>query len=172
MKDIIGKSINLRDVLVSDAGFILSLRLNKELNKYISSTSPDIKNQEIWIKQYHENPNLQYYYIIENKEGESFGTVRVYDFQKDSFCWGSWLIKKGAPLSFAIESALMVYEFAFNTLGFNRAHLDMRKENLKVVEFHKNFGAKYVSEDELNYYFELRKEDYVFAKNKFPFNKF
>jgi hypothetical protein len=56
---------------------------------------------------------LEYYFVIESKQHEDLGLVRVYDLQLNSFCWGSWLIKDGAPQTTAIQSALLVYEFGF-----------------------------------------------------------
>ncbi len=95
------------------------------------------------------------------------GLVRVYDLKKDSFCWGSWLIKNGAPKSTAIESSLQIYEFGFGELGFQQSHFDVRKENQKVVVFHERFGAVRVNEDELNYYFIFKESTYQNTKRKY-----
>lgn len=35
-----------------------------------------------------------------------------------------------------------VYEFAFYNLGFNASHFDVRKDNDRVVAFHKNLVLK------------------------------
>lgn len=67
--------------------------------------------------------------------------------KEDSFCWGSWIIKDSSPSYVAIESALCIYEFAFNTLGFRQSHFDVRKNNVKVVAFHQRCKARIVRED-------------------------
>ena len=94
----------------------------------------------------------------------------MYDFkvinQKRSFCWGSWIIKDGAPKTTAIESALQIYEFGFRKQSFDMSHFDVRKGN-KVIAFHKRFGAKIIGEDELNYYFYFFKEDYENIRVKY-----
>jgi hypothetical protein len=105
--------------------------------------------------------------VIENKLSERLGLVRVYDLQKDSFCWGSWLIKKDAPKTTAIESALQVYEFGFYKLGFDKSHFDVRNGNDSVLRFHLRFGAKIVDENELDTFLEYTKEEYESIKTKY-----
>lgn len=164
-----GKNINFRTVDVSDAEFILDLRMDDDLNKHISSVENDVNKQRSWIENYKllEQEEKQYYFIIEGKNQEKFGTVRIYDFRGKSFCWGSWIVKQGSPAYVSIESALLVYEFAFYELKFEQSHFDVRKENSKVVEFHKRLGAKIVNSDELNYYFEYMKSDFHQIKVKY-----
>ena len=49
-----GKAVNLRPINLSDAEFIVKLRTNKKLNKYIHN-EPINKNIQItWIKKYLE----------------------------------------------------------------------------------------------------------------------
>ena len=91
----------------------------------------------------------------------------MYDFSNDSFCWGSWLIKEGAPKTTAIESALQIYEYGFYTLGFTKSHFDVRKGNDRVNAFHQRFGAKIVGEDELNYYYDYTLGTYEQIKQKY-----
>ena len=93
-------------------------------------------------------------FIICALDGRPVGTVRLYDQQGDSFCWGSWIKSDEAPSGFGIESALMVYEYGL-ALGFKRAHFEVRKGNSGVTAFHERFGAVVVSEDEENFYYEM-----------------
>lgn len=165
-KYISGKNIALRDVEVDDAAFILSLRLDERLNQFISKTEADVERQRQWIINYKSGGD-SFYFIIQGLSGAPYGTVRIYDLRDNSFCWGSWIVAVDAPSYVAIESALLVYEFGFYKLGFAQSHFDVRKENQKVVNFHKRFGARIVGEDELNYYFVITREDYAKAKVKY-----
>ena len=116
-----------------------------------------VESQKEWIKNYkqREKDKKEFYFLIESKDEEKLGLVRMYDFRNDSFCWGSWLIKEDAPKTTAIESALQIYEFGFYSLGFEKSHFDVRKGNDKVISFHQRFGAKIVDEDELDYFFNF-----------------
>ena len=164
-----GKNINFRTVEVEDAEFIYNMRQNENKTKYLSKVTGDVKSQKEWIKNYkqREENKKEFYFVIESKNEEKLGLVRMYDFKDDSFCWGSWLIKEDAPKTTAIESALQIYEFGFYTLGFKKSHFDVRKGNDKVIAFHQRFGAKIVDEDELDYFFNFQKSDYKIIKEKY-----
>jgi len=164
-----GKNINMRTVDIGDAEFICQMRQNEFRTKYLSKVNGTVEDQKIWIKNYkrREKDQQEFYFVIESKEHEKLGLVRMYDFKGESFCWGSWLIKENAPKTTAIESALQVYEFGFYKLGFERSHFDVRKGNEKVIAFHQRFGAKIVDEDELYDFFNYEKKEYEAAKKRY-----
>jgi len=164
-KAIIGQNLIFRDATINDAAFIVELRTNEKKSAHISKTSNDVKQQEAWLEKYSKDCE-QVYFVILNKEREPVGTVRLYDKQDDSFCWGSWILKEGAASSYAIESALLVYHFAIS-LGFEPAHFDVRKGNGRVIAFHKRFGATVIGEDELNLYFNYSLKNYLKIKQKY-----
>ncbi len=164
-----GKTINLRTVESNDAEFIYEMRNNVHKTKYLSTVHGTVQDQIDWIVSYKEREKEQkeFYFLIESKEGEKLGLVRVYDLRDNSFCWGSWLIKEGSPKTTAIESAMQIYEFGFYNLGFRHSHFDVRKENIKVIKFHQRFGAKIVNENELDYFFSFNIDDYEKIKTKY-----
>jgi RimJ/RimL family protein N-acetyltransferase len=145
------------------------MRQNEDKTKYLSKIDGTIETQKEWIKDYkeRENKNQEFYFVIESKKQEKLGLVRMYDFKDKSFCWGSWLIKKDAPKTTAIESALQIYEFGFYNLEFEKSHFDVRKGNDKVIAFHKRFGAKIVDENDIEYFFNYEKSDYEAIKEKY-----
>jgi len=161
-----GKKIYLRDVTLSDAEYILSLRTDSKKNQFLSQTKSDISAQRDFIKRYYQSLT-DYYFIICDWQSRALGTIRIYDIQGESFCWGSWILSSGVPTSAAIESALLLYEFAFYSLHYKSSHFDVRKNNLRVVDFHKRFGARLIGEDNLNYYFEYDENDYLCARQKY-----
>lgn len=165
---LVGKNINLRLVEVSDAKFIYDMRQDSK-SKYLSVVNSGVESQVKWIQEYkkREFKGNEYYFVIESKEKESLGLVRLYDFRDDSFCWGSWIIKDNAPSSCAIESVLSVYDFAFYELGFKKSHFDVRKNNDKVIAFHKRFGAIIIGEDNENYYFNFTLQEYNETRKKY-----
>ena len=155
-----GRTIRIRLVRESDAQFILSLRSDDKYNKYLSKTNSNVSDQVEWIKKYKvdETNKKQFYFIIEKLDGTPCGTVRIYDLQNDSFCWGSWILNESKTKYAAIESAFLVYRYGFEVIGCVKSHFDVRKDNEKVVSFHKRMGAVQTGEDKLNFYFEITKE--------------
>lgn len=163
-----GKTISLRYAEPDDAEFIYSLRIEPTRNKFVSQVSGGAENQRAWLERYkdRERAGTEHYFIIEGDSGP-IGTVRIYDLQADSFCWGSWMMKPGAPPSAAIESAVLVYEFAFYTLGFSQSHFDVRVDNERVVAFHQRFGAKITRSTELDHFFVYLRSDYEKVRPKY-----
>ncbi|WP_194791768.1 GNAT family N-acetyltransferase [Pseudomonas sp. UFMG81] len=156
------KTVRLRLVEPDDASFILSLRLDPKYNRFLSEVTNDVDAQRRWIERYKqdERDRTQFYFIIERlDDGSRCGTVRLYDFRQDSFCWGSWiLLEENKTKTAALESTLMVYDVGFDELGFAKSHFDVRKGNEKVVKYHERMGAVRVSEDDENFYFEITKD--------------
>jgi hypothetical protein len=152
---------HLRLVEISDAEFILKLRLDPTLSKFISPVGASVDAQVNWIKSYKEREHrLEEIYFIIVHEGKTSGTVRLYNFrgkmgESDSaFEWGSWIIEPPRPSGIAIYSALCVYEVGFDKLRFSKSTFEVRKENSGVVNFHLRSGAKATGEDETNFYFD------------------
>lgn len=170
--DLHSRTVHFKLVEESDAEFILSLRTNADLNKHLSKTDVSIDAQKQWIRDYkiREAEKREFYFIIcRNDDGQAVGTVRLYDFiiTTNSFCWGSWILNSSKTKFAAIESAFLVYRFAFEELKFEKSHFDVRKENSKVIAFHEKMGAEKTAETELDYYFEIKKEHINIAKEKF-----
>ena len=163
------KTINLRLIEPSDASFVLELRLDGRYNKFLSRVSPSVEAQRTWIENYKkdEAARTQFYFIIERNDGVPCGTIRVYDLKEDSFCWGSWILNEDKTRFAALESAFLIYEFGFGQLGFNKSHFDVMKGNERVINFHKKMGAKIISEDNDNCYFEITKQSVSACKQIF-----
>lgn len=151
------KSVRLRLVEEGDAEFIMSLRLDGKYNKYLSKVAPGVEAQKQWIRKYKidEENRKQFYFLIERLDGTPCGTVRLYDLREDSFCWGSWILNENKTRFASVESAFLVYQFGFDTLGYEKSHFEVMKGNDGVVKFHKRMGATQTGEDELNFYFEI-----------------
>jgi len=165
IKFIFGKTIVFRNVDIEDAKFIFDLRSNPKKSLYLNPPPISLDDQKMWIRNYEKTQN-EAYFIIEH-QNKKIGTVRMYDQKSSSFAWGSWILSDEAPYNSAIESTLIIYECGFNFLGFDKSHFDVKKNNIKVWQFHERLGAKRASEDEINYYYQLTKKDYIIKQKKY-----
>lgn len=154
-----GKYINLRTAEISDAEFILSLRLNKKLSRYLKPTDPSIEKQKLWIEQKQKQKN-DYHMIIELKDGSKIGVIAVYDIKDGIFEWGRWIISPNSPIYVSLESCYLAYNFAFNTLGLIETKSKIRKNNKSVLRFHLNYGAEITKEDDVYVYISYHKNDF------------
>ena len=148
-----GKTLEFVNASVSDAEFILSLRVDEKKSQFLSKVAPDLGAQQRWLEQYGASTDQAYFVI--RFSGEPVGTVRLYDPRDESFCWGSWILADSRPSHAAMESALMVYSYATEHLGYSGAHFDVRKGNERVWRFHERFGATRIGETEANYLYRL-----------------
>lgn len=162
---VVGKTLSFRNADVADAAFIQSLRTDIEKSRYLSAVSAELADQQAWLVRYSQADD-QAYFIIDYK-GEPIGTVRLYDPQGDSFCWGSWILANTRPNHAAMESCLMVYDYAVNHLGFKAAHFNVRKGNKRVWQFHERFGAQRVSETYLDYLYQLDGDAISGSRNRY-----
>lgn len=160
MLNLSGKYINLREINMNDATFVLSLRCDPEKSKYLNKTDYALKKQEDYIRRY-ETLDKEWYFIIENKTGKKLGTYRVYDLRQESFCIGSWLMINGCTIEEVIEGDYMLRMFGFEQTKLDKIHFDVRKDNKKVINYHKLVGGRIVSEDDKNYFFTCSKSDYL-----------
>ncbi len=142
---LIGKTLEMRDARERDAAFILSLRTDPQKSRHLSPVSALLEDQRAWLRHYAVGQG-QAYFILWHA-GLPIGTVRLYDGRGDSFCWGSWILIDSRPRHAAVESALMVYAFALDHLGFARTHFDVRAGNARVRAFHERMGAVQTGQD-------------------------
>lgn len=149
-----GKHLYLRDICEEDARFVFDLRTNQSRSKYLSPVSGRLEDQVNWIRSYRLTSN-QAYFIVCDGGGERLGCIRMYDPDKASYCWGSWLMVEGLGPVQAVESALLVYAYG-KLEGFTSARIDVRRENVDVWKFHERFAmARLLKEDEVNRYYEV-----------------
>jgi len=160
--------IKLRLVEIEDAEFILSLRNNPTLNKYLSPISNDINLQIEWLQKYkiRESRKEEFYFIAEDKYRKRFGTTRLYRFQNSSYEAGSWIFLTDSPYDMAIKADLICREFAFEFLNAQYCTFEVLKENKSVIHYQLGYKPTLIKEDELKFYFILSKNDFISHKNK------
>jgi len=157
-----------RFVEKEDATFILSLRTDSKLCRYLSTTVDDVELQETWIEKYKERERQkhEFYFIFETGNKIQFGVSRIYNFDVASFEVGSWLFSSDSPEGVSILADLYTRDFAFRNFSYmDCCRFEVRKKNKSVVNYHKRFKPTLVREDEYNYYFELSKIDYIKFRN-------
>ena len=158
--------IQVRLVEETDAEFILKLRTDPQLSRFIHATVDSVEKQRDWIIEYKKRESAgKDYYFLYAKDGAPFGVNRIYDIQSDRATDGSWVCKKGLPFDLPVLSLIILFEILFEQLQFDCCYSDIRKQNKKVIKLNLMFGAEQISEDDLNYYYVLRKE-YFYKKRE------
>jgi len=133
-----GKCVSLKPVEINDAEFIVALRTQESNAEFINKTSSSINDQIAWLEK--ESQDLSsYYFIILNSFSEPIGTISIYNVKAGSGEFGRWICNGSALES--LESALLIHQFAFDTLKLTEVYTRTLADNQKVVSFHRKFGA-------------------------------
>ena len=158
----------IRPVTEEDAAFIVGLRNEPQRCRFISATASSVEKQREWIRGFLErnSEGLEYYYIACDSSGNAWGTVRLYDILKRECTGGSWVMKPGSPLGISLESYLAPLFLAFEVLKMHVMHIDVRKGNKRVLQWHESCGAIYVREDAENRYYDYTPEVYPLAARR------
>lgn len=159
--------INVRFATENDSEFILSLRTDKKLSRFIHKTDNNLQRQIEWMREYKKNEEkgLDYYFIF-SSDNKPFGVCRIYNMHDDICTGGSWICKIGTDEKKSIASILVERDIIFEVLNFTYDNFDVRKENLQVQKLHKMFGAKIIGNTELDILYSLNKDDYCVSRNK------
>lgn len=133
-----GAAFGLRPVRDADAAFIVGLRSDPELGRYLNPTSPSVDDQLAWLARYYERPG-DYYFVVERlATGAAEGLIGIYDVTAGEAEWGRWLLCPGSLA--AVESAALIYRCAFEQLGLQAVHCRTLAANERVVSFHDSCG--------------------------------
>ncbi len=136
-----GYAYRLRPVTLRDAKFIVDLRTDDLLGKFLNPTSGKISDQEEYISKYFDRPG-DYYFIVERLGVDApEGLVAVYDIDEKHRIaeWGRWIIKRGSMA--AVESTLLIYRIAFEILGLDTVYCRTVIANESAVSFQDATGV-------------------------------
>lgn len=140
--------LHVRFVNESEPDFILKLRTNEKLSRFIHSTDNDIDKQKEWIRSYKiREANAEDYYFIFYKDEIPVGLNRIYGIHDNVFTTGSWVFDENVPFECAIAASIITRELAFEYMeleledGYDGVHVN----NKKVIKFNKMIGLKEIA---------------------------
>ena len=122
-----GPNLTLRLIKPNDAAYVHGLRTNPMYNGHLSKVTGTVQDQRAWIEGYkaREAAGQEFYYVIERKDGSRCGLVRLYDFDAESFTWGSWILDESKPQKAAIESVVLSIGLGFELLQQDLTKVDV-----------------------------------------------
>ena len=135
----------LRPVTLEDAAFIVALRSDPLLNRYLHEISPRVEDQVGWLQRYFARPMI---IILSSRMRilvKRHGAIGIYDVEENTAGaqWGRWILKHGSMA--ALESAWLICEAGFSRLRLASLSSRTLVENPRVVSFHDSFGASRVA---------------------------
>lgn len=168
-KQLIGKTVIIRPATEEDAGFILSVRKDKELCKYIHNVDISVDEEKAWIR----NQRLRaddYFFIIEDKESKPLGMVGYIGEENGEFGEVCRLVSYGNSIQ-NIETNLLMTDFAFDVMKAKMLKGYMSADNKNIIGVQKKFGYV-IPEDKFSQdgmevvHASMKKEDYYNKRDK------
>jgi RimJ/RimL family protein N-acetyltransferase len=131
-----GFAYRLRPIGDHDAELIVKLRSDPELGRYLHTTATSLDSQLKWLAQYYMRSGDWYFVLERRSDSTAEGLISLYDHdeQRLSAEWGRWILSKGSIA--AVESAWLIYRFAFEQLCLRDVYCRTVAENESVVSFH------------------------------------
>lgn len=159
--------LHARLVNEGDTDYILSLRTNKTLSKFIHPTSNDREKQLQWYRKYkvREAEGRDYYFIYE-KDGKPVGLNRIYNVFEYYGTIGSWICSPGDPRA-SMATFFMLYDIIFEFMDLDITLFDVRRENNQVWQMNEAVGAQMVGESDELYFLTMNKKTYLANRDKF-----
>lgn len=153
--------LSVRLVNEDDADFILSLRTNAHLARFIHQTDENKDIQIEWIRQYkkREQEGREYYFIYSHNN-HPVGLNRIYNIFEYYGTIGSWICSPENDTEISLATYILMFDLMFNHIKLDITIFDVRKENKHVWKLHKMLGAMIVGESDIDYYFTLNKATY------------
>lgn len=153
--------LDVRLVKEEDVDYILSLRTNKHLARFIHHTDNNRENQIKWIQNYklREQEGREYYFIY-FFNGIPVGLNRIYNIFDYYGTIGSWICNPGNETEVSLATYILMFDLLFGHIKLDITIFDVRKENKHVWKLHKMLGAQSVGESDVDYYFTLNKDTY------------
>jgi RimJ/RimL family protein N-acetyltransferase len=169
-----GKSTILELITMEDCQFVADLRSLPEINKFLSNDGEiSIENQQKWLSNFLLE-SKDYYFIIKDKKSQKrTGTISLYAInQKERKAeFGRYICTNNLN---AIESELMILNFAFIELKLAKVYCLTVDDNINVWNQHYKYGFEDVGFEEMKgaKQFRFRKQEIDFDKYKlFDYSK-
>jgi RimJ/RimL family protein N-acetyltransferase len=157
-----GPNLILRLIKPDDAAYVHGLRTNPLCKSYLSKVTGTVQDQRAWIEGYQarEAAGQEFYYVIERKDGMRCGLVRLYDFDVESFSWGSWVLDENKTHKAALESAILSFGVGFDALGVQLANVDVRVANEHAAAFYRRLGMVETHRTDQDIFFNYTREQF------------
>ena len=163
-----GKFVYLKKINLKDDKFIYNLRNKKNISKYLHSPPKSINDQRKWISNNIRNIETIDFIICRNKNNKKIGTIAFDKINKSNAEWGRW-ISQGNIFE-NIESVIILLNYGFNSLKLKDIYSLTNRDNVKVINFHKNTSALYKGTIKSFFKINNRRKDaikYSFDKKRF-----
>ena len=137
-----GHGYRLRPINDKDASFILKLRNDPVLGRFLNATDFSLQSQLNWLENYYDRAGDWYFIVERRSDNGPEGLISIYDLNENQLKaeWGRWILRSGSNA--AIESVWLIYKCAFELLNLHQLYCRTVADNVSVVSFHDSCGIR------------------------------
>ena len=137
---LIGKRVTLRCAEERDAEFTLAIRNDPVLTEFIPRVKGSLEGQRAWIDRQRQKDG-DYFYVVENNNGEKIGTLSFYDIDMQSgVCELGRYISYGNAMQ-NVEAVVLLLDYIFNKMHLKETIMNCDERNRRIIKFWERFGA-------------------------------
>lgn len=140
-----GKYVTLRSVEESDAEFILSVRNNPRISKYLPPLNVTIEQQREWITKQRADKD-SFYFLWLSPTDEPIGTISLYNMDGNHSEMGR-VCSIGEPAA-NVEAFVLFLDFVFDYLKLDYTTGWVYEANKSVIALNNAFGMKWTTTGE------------------------
>lgn len=135
-----GKYVSLRSVTENDAEFILNMRNNPQISKYLPPLNVTIEQQRQWIAKQRADKD-SYYFLWLTPTENPIGTISLYDMDGNHSEMGR-LCSIGEPAA-NVEAFVLFLDFVFDTLNLDYTTGWVYEGNKSVIALNNALGMEW-----------------------------
>lgn len=138
--------IIIKPVEQKDLPFLLDLRWDSDIMKYLIHDSISLESQQVWFERATKSNDMPF--SIFTKEDDCpgkivlAGTVGLYNihYRHQRATWRLRISSAFQGKGIGFEAAYMILDYGFNTLNLNKIASDIFTENIAIVKLYKKLG--------------------------------
>lgn len=139
-----GKYVTLRSVEESDAEFILSVRNDPRISKYLPPLDVTVEQQKQWIAKQRADRD-SYYFLWLNSKGMPIGTISLYNIDGNHSEMGR-VCSIGEPAA-NVEAFVLFLDFVFDTIKLDFTTGWVYEQNKAVIALNNALGMTWTTND-------------------------
>ncbi len=139
-----GKYVTLRSVEESDAEFVLSVRNDPRISKYLPPLNVTVEQQRQWIAKQRADKD-SYYFLWLSSNGTPIGTISLYNIDGNHSEMGR-VCSIGEPAA-NVEAFVLFLDFVFDTIKLDYTTGWVYEQNKAVIALNNAFGMTWTTNE-------------------------
>ena len=139
---VVGPAFGLRSPAEGDAQFIVDLRCDPEVARFLHPIPGDLESQRAWEAAAMARDDDLPLVVFRRTTGAPVGGIGIsrIDRALEAAEWGRWALRRNSLA--AVESVFLVFTTGFEVLGLGSLYCRTLADNARAIAFHESLGLR------------------------------